>query len=132
MLGKIRTSGLYKLSNGLFVQRRSTKERCCLSPPPKKMETIISRVQPCQRKLHFFIQYYKCQNFTILQVSKCVKMCQNFTILQVSKFYLQFYKCHFFTIFKLCSTTEQMPALVNGLFTWTVIFSVRCDSRIQR
>jgi hypothetical protein len=54
----------------------------------------------------FFKQFYKCQNFTILQ-------CQNFTILQVSKFYnstvskfynstsvkiLQFYRRQNFTI----------------------------------
>jgi hypothetical protein len=78
------------------------------SPPPPNLEMIAI---PCQRNLHFFIQFfpppapthprnyfffihflqtilevsklqfYKCQTFTILQVSKI------FTILQVSKFY---------------------------------------------
>jgi hypothetical protein len=76
------------------------------------------------------LQFYKCLNFTILQVSKFYNSTsfkilqfykfQNFTILQVSKFYnstsfksLQFYKCQNF---------EQMPALVFGRNAGVTVF----------
>jgi hypothetical protein len=82
------------------------------------LHTIFPPPVPAHARLHaqrvFFIQLFKCQNFTIMKVSKfynyeSVKIlqfykCRNFTILQVSTFYsstsveiLQFYKCRYFT-----------------------------------
>jgi hypothetical protein len=87
-----------------FCWARSTKEYYC-HPLPK----FGNDCQPASAHLlfsyNFFKQFFKCQYFTILQVSifynsKSVKI-------------LQFYKCQNFAIFKLRSTTEQMPALID-------------------
>jgi hypothetical protein len=80
----------------LFLLSKAQPNNAIVNPP-QNLEIIVSceSVHPRHRNLHFFIHLFPpCAHMSSVKILQFYK-CQNFTILQESKI-LQFYKCQKF------------------------------------